>query len=30
MYSPEELEGMRKLRRTIDPDGLFAPAIDWP
>jgi D-lactate dehydrogenase (cytochrome) len=30
MYSDSELEGMGRLRRTIDPDGLLAPAIRWP
>ncbi len=27
MYSREEIEGMEKLRRAIDPDGFLAPAL---
>ncbi len=30
MYSRDELDGMRRLRKTIDPDGLFAPSVNWP
>lgn len=27
MYSPEEIRGMNRVRRTIDPEGVLAPAI---
>lgn len=30
MYSTSELDAMRKIRQTIDPDGFFMPAINWP
>lgn len=29
MYSPEEIEGMNRIRRTIDPEGVLAPAIEF-
>lgn len=29
MHPPEYIEGMSALRRTIDPAGLFNPAIRW-
>ena len=29
MLSPEELAGMRAVRRSIDPRGLLCPAITW-
>ncbi|MFO8183914.1 MAG: FAD-binding oxidoreductase [Candidatus Aegiribacteria sp.] len=27
MYSPEEIRGMNRVRKTIDPEGVLAPAI---
>lgn len=30
MLSPDELEGMRAVRRAIDPDGVLAPMVSWP
>jgi D-lactate dehydrogenase (cytochrome) len=30
MYSPSEIEGMRRLRKTIDPDSTLAHGIEWP
>lgn len=29
MYSPEEIGGMNRVRRTIDPEGVLAPAIEF-
>lgn len=29
MLSPEELEGMRGIRRSFDPHGLLCPAVTW-
>jgi D-lactate dehydrogenase (cytochrome) len=29
MRTPQEIEGMRAIRRSFDPDGLLCPAITW-
>jgi D-lactate dehydrogenase (cytochrome) len=29
MLAPEELEGMRDIRRSFDPHGLLCPAVTW-
>lgn len=29
MYSSEEIEGMKRIRRTVDPEGFLAPAIEF-
>jgi len=29
MLTPEEMEGMRHIRRSFDPQGLLCPAVTW-